>query len=100
MYENDLAIEPKELGHAVSHTTTRTLSLRKDEAALVNMTFPTQEINPTTIEKEKFREQQLSLWGLVPVTTALCATLFCMSLVSGRTFHEDMKPFLQFLLTV
>lgn len=84
MHENDPAIKLKKLGHADSHTTARTLSLANDEAALIDMTSPKQEINPTTPEDEKSSEQQLSLWGLVPVTTALCATLFCMSLVSGN----------------
>ncbi|KAJ5658307.1 Efflux pump [Penicillium longicatenatum] len=80
MHENDPAFGQKGLGHANSHTTTRALSFTNDETALVDMTFPTQEIIPTTIKQEKVHEQQLSLWGLVPVTTALCATLFCMSL--------------------
>ncbi|KAJ5806375.1 MFS transporter [Penicillium pulvis] len=76
MNKNDAAIDLKEPGH----TTARTLPLANHEAALMETTPPKQEMSLTTPDDENPSGQQLSLWGLVPVTAALCATLFCMSL--------------------
>lgn len=89
MNENDPAIKLKEPGH----TTARTPSLADDDAALMNMTPPKQEMSPTTPDGEEASGKQLSLWGLVPITTALCATLFCMSLVSGGILNSNIDNF-------
>lgn len=89
MNGHDSAIELKE----PEYTTARTLSLTNDEAALLDLTSSKQETSPTTPDDENSSGQQFSLWGLVPVTTALCATLFCTSLVSGCILHSNIKIF-------
>ena len=52
------------------------------DAQTVTSNGETSSLDADTSEMNKPTEEKLLLWSLLPLTVALCATLFCVSLVS------------------
>ncbi|KAJ5096909.1 MFS transporter [Penicillium angulare] len=85
MHEKDyMTLEVDSTTDSSLNKTTSNPSVRNDDQRTPKIEEPKEQTptdaSTTASEDEKLSEPPLSLWSLVPITAALCASLFCMSL--------------------